>query len=74
MSYIEVLRTIALSVGAGLEARRTVVVDAHALVVDDFAALALPGHAPVRAGRVFALEFLTERGAVVSLQQTLVVV
>jgi len=68
------LRTIALSVGASLEASRAVVVDAHALVVDDFAALALPRHAPVRAGRVFALEFRTERGTVVSLQQTLVVI
>lgn len=49
-------------------------VDAHAQVVDDFAALALSGHAPVRAGRVLALELGAQRGAVVALQQTLVVV
>jgi hypothetical protein len=66
--------TIALSVSTGLIARGAVLVDAHALVVDDFTALALPEHAPERAGRVFALELRAQRGAVVSLQQTLIVV
>jgi len=72
--YVIFARTNASAEDAGLEARWTVLVDALALAVQNFLALANFGHTSVRAGRVFALEARTQSGTVVGPEETFVVV